>query len=135
MSHQGSCLCGAVRYTFDAEPIAAVHCHCTDCRKATGSGFATVFGLHKDDLSLSGADKLARFTLTADSGRAVTRLFCRVCGSPLLTEADNNPELIWVKAGSLEDGDWLTPTDSCWTGSATAWAPAADGLSHHTGNP
>ena len=135
MSHQGGCLCGAVRYTFSAEPIAAVHCHCSDCQKATGSGFATVFGLSREQLSISGSEHLGRYTVTADSGRDVSRLFCTTCGSPLFTEADNNPELVWVKAGSLDDGAWLQPTDRCWTGSAAPWAPANDALTRHTGNP
>lgn len=135
MPYQGGCLCGAVRYEFDAEPIAAVHCHCKDCQRATGSGFATVFGLSREQLDISGSDQLGRFTLTADSGRDVSRSFCARCGSPLFTEADNNPTLIWIKAGSLDDASWLQPTARCWTGSAAPWAPADDDLVRHTGNP
>jgi hypothetical protein len=35
----GSCLCGAVRYAFDSEPKVTLACHCSSCRKATGSAF------------------------------------------------------------------------------------------------
>ena len=131
----GGCLCGAVRYEFSTEPIAAVHCHCRDCQKATGSGFATVFGLAVGDVTLDGTGSLGYFTLTADSGQAVTREFCRQCGSPLFTEAENNPGFLWIKAGSLDDSSWLQPTDACWVGSATDWSPAVPGLAEHTGNP
>ena len=131
----GQCLCGNIQYTFTQSPIACVHCHCTDCQKATGSGFATVFGLAKDNIEIENYESLGQFTLTAESGQSVTRLFCQTCGSPLFTEAQNNPDLIWIKAGSLEHSDWLQPTDSCWTGSATAWAPAPQGVTHHPGNP
>jgi len=131
----GGCLCGEVRYRFSTEPIAAVHCHCTDCQKATGSGFATVFGLAENDLDIAGQASLGDYTITADSGQSVTRQFCRQCGSPLFTLAENNPGFIWIKAGSLDDRSWLAPTDSCWTNSAAAWAPADTHLNHHPGNP
>ena len=131
----GGCLCGAVQYDFDAAPIAAVHCHCSDCQKATGSGFATVFGLPETQLNLRGDTHLGSFSLTAVSGQQVTRQFCRECGSPLFTLAENNPGFIWIKAGSLDDPHWLQPTDSCWTQSAVPWAPADAQLIHHLGNP
>lgn len=135
MTHHGSCLCNAIEYEFDAEPIACVHCHCTDCQKATGSGFATVFGLPEEEVKLTGIDTIGRYTLAADSGQSVTRLFCTTCGSQLFTEAQNNPGFLWIKAGSLHDSDWLKPTDSCWTGSAVSWAPADPSTTLHEGNP
>ena len=135
MSHRGGCLCGQIRYEFSGEPIAAVHCHCTDCQKATGSGFATVFGLALEDVSITGIDALKTYTVSADSGQSVTREFCANCGSQLFTQAENNPGFLWIKAGSLDDSGWLEPTDACWTGSARRWAPADTSLTHHIGNP
>ena len=35
---EGGCLCGAVRYTCNAEPVFAGHCHCVDCRRSSGTG-------------------------------------------------------------------------------------------------
>jgi hypothetical protein len=35
--HRGGCLCGAVRYAFDAPPLATVACHCRDCQKLSGA--------------------------------------------------------------------------------------------------
>ena len=135
MSQQGGCLCGAVTYEFSSEPIACVHCHCLDCQKVTGSGFATVFGLADEQVELNGREALGQFTISADSGQSVTRLFCRTCGSQLFTQAENNPDFLWIKAGSLNDSSWLKPTDSCWTGSASTWAPADPNTTQHPGNP
>lgn len=132
---EGGCLCGAIRYAFTGEPVAAVHCHCRDCQRVTGSGFATVFGVASAEIELAGADSLGNFSIDAQSGQRVTRQFCSHCGSALFTQAENNPDLLWVKAGSLDDGEWLAPTDSCWTGSAAPWAPPVDGLRRHSGNP
>ena len=135
VAREGGCLCGAIRYEFVGDPIAAVHCHCRDCQKVTGSGFATVFGVLAAAFELTGAKSLGNFAIDAQSGQRVTRQFCSLCGSALFTRAENNPELIWVKAGSLDDSAWLVPTDSCWAGSAAPWAPPADGLKRHSGNP
>jgi len=131
----GSCLCNRIKYQFSTPPIASAHCHCTDCQKATGSGFATVFGLAQSDVTVEGQAHLGSYTLRADSGLDVTRQFCQHCGSPLFTLAENNPGFIWIKAGTLDHSDWLQPTDSCWTGSAAPWAEASTTTTHHTGNP
>jgi hypothetical protein len=36
MEIKGGCLCGAVRYTAEADPTSATVCHCRDCQKFTG---------------------------------------------------------------------------------------------------
>ncbi|OUX22261.1 MAG: aldehyde-activating protein, partial [Euryarchaeota archaeon TMED255] len=57
MSEQasGSCLCGRMSYSFDKDHvISAHHCHCTDCRKMTGSGKATIIMVPTEKLKLSG---------------------------------------------------------------------------------
>ena len=58
----GSCLCGRVNYSFDRENvISAHHCHCTDCRKMTGSGKATIIMVPTEKLKSSG--ELKTFTI------------------------------------------------------------------------
>ena len=42
---KGSCRCGKVQYTVNADPIFTGICHCTSCRKSTGSAYATVVGV------------------------------------------------------------------------------------------
>lgn len=122
-SHTGGCLCQAVRYEFSAEPLMAVNCYCCDCQKATGSPFATVFAIPQAAFKLLQGD-VGAFTVTANSGRAVTREFCKACGSPLFTKAEMVPDLIFIKAGSLDDPSWLTPSVNCWTSKAPPWAAA-----------
>ena len=39
MAIAGRCLCGAVTYETDAEPISVTYCHCDDCRRTTGSAY------------------------------------------------------------------------------------------------
>jgi len=49
---QGGCLCGAVRYTAEADPTSATVCHCRDCQKFTGSAFATLVRATKDAVTI-----------------------------------------------------------------------------------
>src|SRR5215813_8706041 len=61
---QGSCLCGAVRYRVRGPFMRFVHCHCSRCRKATGSGHATNLIAEAANLEwIAGQDQTQRFDL------------------------------------------------------------------------
>ena len=121
--HQsGGCLCKAVRYTVSAEPVFAGHCYCRDCQQVTGSPFTTVVAIPLSAFALH-QGILGSFAITAQSGRQVTREFCQACGSALFTKAAMVPDLIFVKATSLDDPSWVKPAASCWTSKAQPWAP------------
>ena len=68
----GSCLCGAVHYAVADEFVYAANCHCSNCRRATGSAFKPFAGIERDklrvikgedDLMISSDRKLRRHTL------------------------------------------------------------------------
>ncbi|MEM7217636.1 MAG: GFA family protein [Pseudomonadota bacterium] len=132
---EGGCLCGAIRYTgmVDTATTLAVHCHCNDCQRATGSGGATVVAVPEASLLLDGSPR--RYTVTGLSGGRVHRDFCARCGSPLLSAADLSPGLVFIKAGSLDDSGWLQPAMNCWTSSRPEWAPLDERLPSSPGNP
>jgi len=52
----GTCLCQAVRYEVDDEFEYALICHCSQCRRATGSAFKPFAGIRVEALSLVGGD-------------------------------------------------------------------------------
>jgi hypothetical protein len=51
---------------------------CTTCRRFTGSISAYLATVARDDLEIIGCPKL--YSSIADSGNAVTRMFCGECG-------------------------------------------------------
>lgn len=117
----GGCLCGYVRYEYTGEPEGATYCHCPDCRRATGSAFTV--GVHVRAATLrivSGCVK--GYTKTADSGNKITREFCPECGSPLFTRQPVHPNLVWIKAGSLDKPESIKPSYQTWTQCAVPWA-------------
>jgi hypothetical protein len=132
VSLKGSCLCGAV--TFEVQPPfpRMVHCHCSRCRKATGTGHATNLYVQPDQLKwLSGQASIARYDLP--SARSFAKWFCAQCGSPLPRITRSGKTAV-VPAGSLDTAPPLAPTDHIFWGSRASWA-CADSLPTHDEYP
>lgn len=115
----GGCLCGAVRYSAEAEPAFVGICHCRNCQKATGSAFAVVAGLPEAALSVSGEVKT--FRDTGDSGKALFRRFCPDCGSTLFDAAEAMPGVVMVLTGTMDDPSWVKPAVQIYCDSAQPW--------------
>jgi hypothetical protein len=118
----GSCLCGKVTYSCAAEPVATAVCHCTDCQKQTGTTFSIIVGVPRDALQIEG-DLASYTTVGDDTGKEVSRRFCRECGSPVMSVGEAWPEVAFIKAGTLDDTSWLEPQLHVWTDSAQPWFP------------
>ncbi len=60
--HTGHCLCGAVRLEIAGEFLHAYYCHCSICRRASGSSFATNGFVRADDLRVVGGGEAIRLS-------------------------------------------------------------------------
>jgi hypothetical protein len=119
----GRCLCGAVTYSADAEPMAQGGCHCEDCQRQSGSPFSVFIAVPLDSFTVEG-DTLASFATTGtDHGEETVRHFCSGCGSPIYSASPLLPNVALIKAGSLDDSSWITPQLEVWTSSGQPWAP------------
>ena len=116
----GGCLCGAVRYACDAEPVLTALCHCRHCQKQTSAPFSIVVAVPRGSLRVE-RGTLKTFADTGDSGQPVARSFCPDCGSPIRSFVAALPELEFVKAGTLDDTSWLAPTMELWCETAQPW--------------
>jgi len=120
MAITGGCLCGSVRYTINAQPVAARHCWCRDCQYiGAGSGTVNVF-FPSEAVKVDG--KLANYTSLAASGNNMHRQFCPQCGSPLFTQSEARRHVIGIRAGTLDDPEVGKPDKTIWTSSAPSWA-------------
>lgn len=122
----GHCLCGNVTYSSSAEPAMTAVCHCKDCQRQSGTALSILVGVPRESLELEG--DLATFTtIGEDHGQENERRFCPNCGSPVLTTTPVMPDLVFIKAGTLDDTSWLEPQMEIWTSSAQPWVPAVEG--------
>lgn len=117
----GGCLCGAVRYEYSGAVGDANYCHCADCRHVSGSAFGVSVRAEAAGFRIV-AGTPRGFTKTGDSGREVTRYFCSDCGSPLYTMPPLHPDVVFIKAGSLDDPGVVRPARQSWIVSRVSWA-------------
>jgi hypothetical protein len=106
----GGCLCGTVRFEIDRAAGPFELCHCSRCRKATGSAFAPMLGVRSADFRLlRGGESIARYEAPLRERPPPYRVaFCRRCGSPV---PDPPPGASWfeVPAGVLDEDPGLRP--------------------------
>lgn len=117
----GGCLCGAVRYEYAGEVGSAGYCHCEDCRRTSGSAFGVSVRVAASGFRITRGQPKS-FTKPGDSGRLVTRCFCGDCGSPLYTLPPLHPDVVFIKAGSLDDPSVVVPNRQAWMRSRVDWA-------------
>lgn len=103
----GSCLCGAVRFRIDGAFDAFFLCHCSRCRKDTGSAHgANLFSQAGKITWLAGGDKVWTYRVP---GTRHEHSFCPECGSSLPRDGDGGLPLV-VPAGSLDAPPGIEPT-------------------------
>ena len=130
----GGCLCGNIKYKFNREDVvSAGHCHCKDCQKITGSGKATIVFIPTKSLKITNNYKV--YSVIGNDGTNVHRGFCPNCGSPVISYVTEQPDLRFIKAGSLDDSSWINIESSFWSISANKWDPVNENIPCFEQNP
>jgi hypothetical protein len=115
----GGCLCGAVRYECSTQAVMNINCHCRSCQKSTGSGYAPILMVPIAATTITG--EVRYYDALGDTGLSVSRGFCPTCGSPLFGKPAVLPDLIGIKAASLDDPSHYQPGADIYTDSAQPW--------------
>jgi hypothetical protein len=118
-TRSGTCLCGAVRYTLSADPVAVRVCWCRDCQRLAANGTVNMI-VPVEALAVEGAP--AEHVGRADSGNTMRRRFCPQCGTHLFSHSSGRPQFVVVRVGTLDDPSSVRPSANIWTCSAPAWA-------------
>jgi hypothetical protein len=133
MEITGGCLCRAVRYRVTAPPIITRICWCRLCQYlAAGNGTVNVCFPTKA-ITIEG--ELRDYPSVADSGNAMHRRFCPACGTPMFSDAEVRPHLIFVRAGTLDNPEIVKPVATIWTSQAPTWACIDQALPRVEGQP
>jgi hypothetical protein len=129
----GSCLCRKVRYELTGNMGVFQYCHCSRCRKVTGSAHAANLFVSPDKFKwLSGEELVGRFD--PENTKYFATCFCKNCGSTL-PWLSKSGKVIIVPAGTLDEDPEIKPTQNIFCGSRPAWYMAAESLPEHEGMP
>ncbi len=120
MAYSGGCLCGQLRYVAEGEPLYCGHCYCSDCRKASGSGFIPFMGFDAAQVRISG--RTLQFRSRSFRGTDAVRNSCPVCGGLVFGGEAGADESHTIYAGSLDDPSAFRPTVAIFTRDRPAWA-------------
>ena len=120
----GGCLCGRVRYEVEDRFVYAGYCHCSECRRTSGSAFAALGGCSGEAFRVTqGEDVLSSY----QKGPNTLLYFCSKCGSNLFTR---KPEtgFVHVRLGTLDEPPTARPMGHVFVGSKAAWFTITDQL-------
>ena len=122
----GQCFCGAVHYAVADAFRYAANCHCSNCRRTTGSAFKPFAGIARDKLRVTkGADNLMVYG--EENGNDT---HCKTCGS-LLYSVVRAGAFVHVAMGTLTDDPAIRPSAHIFVGSKAPWFTISDDLPQH----
>jgi hypothetical protein len=118
----GKCLCGAVEFKLSGDIPNLYQCHCSLCRKVTGSSANAAFRISRDRFEWKkGSENISEFV----SQGGFKSHFCTTCGSPL-PNLTANDGAYWVPVGLLEEAGQLEVVAHLFVGSKAPWDVIAD---------
>jgi hypothetical protein len=125
----GECGCGAVEYAVDDAFVYAAYCHCSDCRRTTGSAFKPFAGIPREKLVLVKGANALMIHGQPDNHDA----HCGTCGS-LLYSLVREAAWLHVAMGTLTDAPSIRPTHHIFVGSKAPWYEITDDLPQYQGH-
>ena len=125
VTHQGGCLCGAVRFDATGPLREVIFCHCAQCRRQSGLYFAAT-AVDQTALAVTGAGNLTWYAASAHAVRG----FCGTCGTLLFWRPEAGTHIA-ILAGSLDDPTPLRAGHHICTEGRPGYYAISDGLPQH----
>ncbi|MGH7874565.1 MAG: GFA family protein [Candidatus Binatia bacterium] len=122
---KGSCLCGGVQYEIDGELGAVTNCHCSLCRKMSGSAFASGATIPATSFRFIAGTELLKEWQSSPGNH---RVFCGRCGSPILKRKDKDVEHVRFRPGTLDSDPGVKISKHMHVSSKAPWVEIKDGL-------
>lgn len=125
----GQCLCGAITYQICGYLGKIYHCHCSKCRRWGGDAFRTSTMVKASDFSwLSGEAHLAEYAYSD----TVTKTFCSICGTNLISLYVDQPDILGISLGGLEQDPGARPQAHIFVDSKASWYDIDDKLPQYS---
>lgn len=116
--YQGSCLCGAIEVRISGPISSIIHCHCSLCRKSSGTAYATNGFVNADELTVDDpGGKLGSY----EHRPGKKRHFCTVCASPVYSARADDPSRVRLRLGILDSAIAERPMSHNFVTSKADW--------------
>lgn len=127
---RGSCLCGSVQYEVSGDPVKFYHCHCTRCRKASGTGHASNMMVKPGSIRWIAGEALIRSFKVPEAAR-FTNCFCGNCGGRVPRYVKET-DMVVIPAGSLDSDPPILPQARIFWDSRASWSCSGDDMPIHS---
>ena len=133
MIARGSCLCKAIQYEVELPFERFMYCHCSRCRKATGSPHAAN-GFVKPEAFrwTQGQSGVKRYDVP--EAKRFGLQFCTNCGSKVPHPTRDGARIV-IPAGSLDEDPGMKPQAVVFWGSRAAWFTDNSEMTKHDAMP
>ena len=126
---EGGCLCGAVRYSVNADAVSTSFYHCHQCQRSTGAPVAVWTEFPRSAFRYSVGEPA-----TFESSNRAVREHCRECGSQLVFRSRLNTDTIDINTNTLDEPERFKPEYHIWFDERVSWTSYNDGLPRYAGD-
>lgn len=125
----GRCMCGEITYRAKGAPTYCGHCHCDDCRRATGGASVPWIGLNPSDFEVTKGNIAEH-----ESSPGIFRGFCGTCGASLTFRGEGWNDVA-VTVASLDDPKAVTPQSNVFLKEKLHWVLINEDMRNFDGFP
>ena len=123
---EGGCACGELRYRLRSSPMFVHCCHCLNCQRQTGTAFVLNMLIEASRVELLGGTPIA---VAVPREHGLHRIFrCPTCQVAVWSEYGGRPEVLFVRAGTLDDPATVSPDVHIYTRSKLPWITLPDSV-------
>ncbi|MGB0121647.1 MAG: GFA family protein [Solirubrobacterales bacterium] len=123
----GTCMCGTVKFEVNAPMLGAALCWCKRCQRRTGTAFSATGLTQVGSFSVTEGKDVLRTYEPGDGG--FNKSFCSNCGGQICTSSPDNPDIIAIRLGALDNDPGIRPGAHQFVTYASDWFPVPnDGL-------
>ncbi|HEX8624249.1 MAG TPA: GFA family protein [Allosphingosinicella sp.] len=124
---EGGCACRGVRYRLLSGPLIVHACHCTECRRLTGTAFALNALIETERLHILTGEP-GPVPVTGTSGKPQIVFRCAACQVALWSHYPGaGAKLAFVRVGTLDLPERLPPDIHIYTSTKLPWLQLPDG--------
>lgn len=115
---EGGCRCGALRVRVSKPPLLTGACHCSGCRKMSGSAYSLTVTVPADGFEVIAGEPV----LGGLKGPVSHHHHCPSCLAWVFTRAEGMDWFVNLRAPALDDHGWFEPWIELWTAEGLPWA-------------